>query len=101
MMPVPRSETSVFSFRAGVEKIPRCNAKLLRWLVLWEASTGLLMRTAAPAMGHRGAGGLPGPRLSACRYDKGIGYGGIYQKTVPSEMKRFAAGDGKVPSQYL
>jgi hypothetical protein len=65
----------------------------MRWMVLWEAPTGLSMWTAAPAMGQ--------PRLSACRYDKGIGYGGIYQKTVPSEMKRFAAGDGKVPSQYL
>ncbi len=46
-------------------------------------------------------GGLPGPRLSAFRYDKGIGYGGIYQKSVPSEMKRFAAGDRKAHSQCL
>jgi hypothetical protein len=43
----------------------------MRWMVLWEAPTGLSMWTAAPAMGQ--------PRLSACRYDKGIGYGGIYQ----------------------
>ena len=59
------------------------------------------MWTAAPAMGRQGAGGLPGPSLSACRYDKGIGYGGIYQKSVPSEMKRFAAGDRKAHSQCL
>jgi hypothetical protein len=52
-------------------------------------------------MGGQGVGGLPGPSLSACRYDKGIGYGGIYQKSVPSEMKRFAAGDRKAHSQCL
>jgi len=59
-MPVPRSGTSVFSFGAGVEKIRRCNAELMRWMVLWEVSTGLSMWTAAPAMGHRGLGDCRG-----------------------------------------
>jgi hypothetical protein len=31
---------------------------------------------------------------------KGIGYGGIDQMSAPAEMKRFAAGDRKVPPQY-
>jgi hypothetical protein len=48
-MPVPKSGTSVFSLGVGVEKIRRCNAELMRWMVLWEASTGLSMWTAAPA----------------------------------------------------
>ena len=42
-MPVPWSASSVFSFGVGVEKILRCNAELMRWMVLWEASTGLSM----------------------------------------------------------
>ena len=52
---------------------------------------------SGPGNGGTGAGGLPGPRLSACRYDNGIGYGGAYRKIVPSEMKRFAAGDQSQP----
>jgi len=48
---------------------------------------------SGPGNGGTGAGGMPGPRLSTFRYDKGIGYSGVYQKSVPREMKRFAAGD--------
>jgi hypothetical protein len=50
----------VFSFGAGVEKIPRCDGELMQWMVLWEVSTGLSMWTAAPAMGGQGLGDCRG-----------------------------------------
>jgi hypothetical protein len=69
VMPVPRSGTSVFSFGAGVEKIRRCDVELMRWMVLWKVSTGLFNVDSGPGNGRQGAGGLPGPSLSACKYD--------------------------------
>ena len=50
----------MFSFGAGVEKIPRCDGELMQWMVLWEVLTGLSMWTAAPAMGGQGLGDCRG-----------------------------------------
>ncbi len=44
---------------------------------------------SGPGNGGTGAGGLPGPRLSACRYDNGIGYGGAYPKDCPQRDEAF------------
>jgi hypothetical protein len=86
----------VFSFGVGVEKIRCCNAELMRWVALWEASTGL-SRGQRPRQWGTGGWGIAGaePFRLQVRF-KGIGYSGVYQKEYPQRDEAFCRrGTGK------
>jgi hypothetical protein len=78
-MPVPKSGTSVFSLGVGVEKIRRCNAELMRWMVLWEVQCGQRPRQ----WGDRGLGDCRGQAFPLAGTTRGSATAAFIKRASP------------------